>query len=585
MKTHGRLLWLDGTEAAPDADPPRIATPAYWGVRTAPYVTIKVKRLFPRANPYRDGTIALADTTEVARDLEWLMERYPLEADEALRARLHERAEEHRRTEREVHAILTGERAHFVFREPARPARDYQLTAADLVLETGQLLLADVVGLGKTMSALLILREERALPALVVCPTHLPKQWVEELAISLPWLKAHIVRKMAPYDPASHREMKGHTPDVLVVPYSKLRTWGDFLAGQVNTVIFDEVQDLRKRGSAKWMAAATVADKAAYRVGLTATPVYNYAGEIHSIYEVLAPGALGTREEFVREWGGAAVRQSMDGDNVSVRDPAALGLYLRSEGLMLRRTRKDVGRELPTEPMLIPVTIDTDEDLLERLSGDVIDLADLIVQKTSPGIQMMQMRGELDWRLRRATGVAKAAYVADFVDGIVETEEQVVLFGWHRDVYTIWERKLAGHHPVFYTGTESPAQKQRARDAFLDGEARVLCMSLRSGSGLDGLQKASHIAVFGELDWSPGIHVQCVGRLDRDGQEEPVLAYFLVSEGGSDPVVAEVLNIKRMQSEPLIDPDAPLLAPIADPGDRVLKLAEYVLRKRRRNKP
>ena len=45
-------------------------------------------------------------------------------------------------------------------------------------------------------------------------------------------------------------------------------------------------------------------------------------------------------------------------------------------------------------------------------------------------------------------------------------------------------------------------------DDFIDGDARVLMMSLRSGAGLDGLQEVSHTAVFGELDWSPGVHRQ-----------------------------------------------------------------------------
>src|SRR5579884_3848269 len=43
-------------------------------------------------------------------------------------------------------------------------------------------------------------------------------------------------------------------------------------------------------------------------------------------------------------------------------------------------------------------------------------------------------------------------------------------------------------------------------------------MSLRSGAGLDGLQEDCTVGVFGELDWSPEQHRQCIGRLDRDGQ-------------------------------------------------------------------
>src|SRR5688500_3601841 len=61
----------------------------------------------------------------------------------------------------------------------------------------------------------------------------------------------------------------------------------------------------------------------------------------------------------------------------------------------------------------------------------------------------------------------------------------------------------------------------------------------------------------------------CAGRLHRDGQNDPVVAYFLVSDIGSDPVMADVLALKRSQSEPMIDPDRPLLKEAPDVSQRV----------------
>jgi SNF2 family DNA or RNA helicase len=366
---------------------------------------------------------------------------------------------------------------------------------------------------------------------------------------------------------------------VLIAPYSKVRGWADHLAGEIRTVIFDEAQELRRSESQKWTACAQIADQAAYRIGLTATPVYNYGGEIHTVLQVIAPDVLGSRDEFLREWCG---RQDIRGHAV-VRDPGGLGIYLREQGVMLRRTRKDVGRELP-EVVRVPHAIDTDEDLLEELVADAVDLAEVIVSRAASRQELWRASGDFDWRMRRATGLAKAPYVAEFVKLLLETEERVVLFGWHRDVYKVWEEKLARYGLAFYTGTESPTQKQAARDRFLSGDARVLVMSLRSGAGLDGLQEAAHVAVFGELDWSPGMHDQCIGRLHRDGQDEGVVAYFLVSDHGADPVMAEVLNLKRQQAEPLRDPDAPLFTPAVDPGDRLRILAEDVLAARSRRR-
>ena len=56
------------------------------------------------------------------------------------------------------------------------------------------------------------------------------------------------------------------------------------------------------------------------------------------------------------------------------------------------------------------------------------------------------------------------------------------------------------------------------------------------------------------MAWSPGVHEQCIGRVHRDGQQEPVQAFFLISNTGSDPVVSDVLGVKREQIEGVRNP-------------------------------
>jgi SNF2 domain-containing protein len=598
VKTYGEIRFV-----APDD---AFFERGMWHVIASPDVLMRLKRLFPRADKDRSGWIMLGHTLEVARDLEWVLQRWPMKVSDDDRRRLSEATGEYVERLDLVESLLAGDRPHLPGTlTPVREPREYQLVAADLTLATGRLLLADELGLGKTMSGLLALRNPDLLPALIVCPTHLPHHWMRELAKTLPTLRAHIIRTGKPYDPAKRREMKGYDPDLLIVNYHKLRGWVDHLAGRVKTVIFDEAQELRRADSDKYKAAARIADLAHVRMGLTATPIYNYAGEIHNVLSVIAPDALGSREEFAREWGGATYWS----DKLTVKDPKALGAHLRSEGIFLRRTRKEVGRELP-EIVRVPHRVDADEQELDRLleEGGAAALAETILH-SGDRKEVFTASGEIDMQMRRATGVAKAPYVAAFIDMLLESEDKVVLFGWHRDVYEVWLERLADHRPVMFTGSESPAQKELARARFMGGEeldravdglrrrgwsgsyqqfadataeSRVLIMSLRSGSGLDGLQDICKVGVFGELDWSPGIHDQCEGRYHRDGQSEPTVSYFLVSDVGSDPVVADVLNLKEQGSRPIVDPERPLFES-ADVSDRMRKLAESVLAKRRRN--
>lgn len=72
----------------------------------------------------------------------------------------------------------------------------------------------------------------------------------------------------------------------------------------------------------------------------------------------------------------------------------------------------------------------------------------------------------------------------------------------------------------------------------------------------------------------------CLGRVYRDGQPDPVMAYYLVADSGSDPVVADVLGLKKAQSDAVRDPSAALIqASQSDPA-RVKRLAEDFLRQR-----
>lgn len=547
-----------------------------WVIKAAPHILIRVKRVFERVAKNEFGSVGLADTPENCRELEWFIQRYPLDVDAP--QRLFDQAQIHRQREAVVAQVLAPE-----YKPPpvelAVPLREYQQTAVALARENGALLLGDDVGLGKTASAIGLLADSKALPALVVTLTHLPKQWEAEIARFAPSLKTHVIKSGKPYDLT--KGPRGKTvafPDVIIANYHKLRGWADVLGEKVKTVIFDEIQELRTGAEAdKWKAAKYIADRATLKEGLSATPIYNYGGEIYNILSVLFSDSIGSYAEFNREWCGG---NDYGGDRSTIKDPKAFGTYLREQGLMLRRTRAEVGRELP-DLSKIPYVIEADLEEFDKIESSAVNLAKVLL--TQGGLEKgakLRAAEELSWMLRQATGIAKAPYVADFVRLLIEQGEKVVLFGWHKAVYEIWRERLKDFKPAFYTGEESPTQKALARDRFLNGDTPLLVLSLRAGAGLDGLQKVSRTVVFGEIDWSPGVHTQCIGRVFRDGQVEKVAAYFLLTNHGSDPVVADVLGVKRVQSDSMLDPTAELVDAFTGGASDVKKLAETFLKQR-----
>jgi SNF2 family DNA or RNA helicase len=543
---------------------------------------MRLKRVFGKLGARSFGEHTISDTVENARDLEWFLERYPMRVDDPLLLR--DRAKQHRERTAIIDALLANRTKPPAF-DLAVPPRDYQRLAAGMLLARGGLLLSDDVGTGKTVSAICTFTDPRTLPVTVVTLTHLPRQWEAEIHRFAPNLTVSIVKKGQPYDLTAVRT-RGHQlkfpqafPDVVILNYHKLSGWAETLGRVCRSVVFDEIQELRKTGSAKYTAAAHLAQCMGFRMGLSATPIYNYGGEIHSVLEALFPGELGTFDEFFIEW-----CAGWGGDKARIKDPQAFGSYLRTNGFMLRRTRADVGRELPAA-QVIPHYVESDPQALDRVNHSCAELAKLILSQAQMdrGVKMRASE-EFSNTLRQATGIAKAPYVAEFVRLLLENGEKVVLYGWHREVYSIWLDRLRDFKPALYTGSESTPQKDEAKRRFLAGETDLLIVSLRSGAGVDGLQRVCRTVVFGELDWSPGVHEQCIGRVHRDGQADPVTVYYLLAEDGADPIMAEVLGVKRQQIEGIRrapSNEVELMERLQTDGGHLRRLAEAYLQKRK----
>lgn len=555
MKSYGRI-WLSNGK---------------WNIETEPHIQIRLKRVFGSVQRVTQGALTISNTPEHCRDLQWFCDRYPHILDEESQRALRNGSNQHRDMILRLERIIDQKYVGMPF-SMALPPRSYQGKEAEIYLNQGFLLVADDVGLGKTCAAICSFTDPRTLPAVVVTLTHLPWQWEDEVRKFAPTLRTHIIRKGTPYELPRFFD---RGPDVIIINYHKLATWAEILRKYAKSVVFDEIQELRHSESVKYSAAETLAGACRFRLGLSATPIYNYGGEIFNVLSILKPECLGTWAEFTNEWCMGI------GGNMKIKAPRAFGAYAREHFMIVRHTREEVGRELP--PVIrIPHRIGSDREALDDVENSAAELARIILQQgeTSRG-QKMQASEQFNNILRQATGIAKAPYVADFVRLLVESGEKVVLCGWHREVYGIWLAKLRDLAPIMYTGSETASEKLRAKEDFIQSKSSILILSLRSGAGLEGLQESASSIVFGELDWSPAVHEQCIGRIHRDGQRKPVAAYFLVAEDGADPVIAETLGLKREQIEGIRNPNQDLIERLDVSGDRTKKLAEFYLQRLR----
>ena len=400
--------------------------------------------------------------------------------------------------------------------------------------EDGLYLTRDFIVTHNTFSNLGVLAYPDARPALIVCPTHLCIQWQKESQRLYPGTTSQILYGYTPSE---------ITPvDFAITSYNRVPKWIESLMKfNPQAVVLDEVHELRKTDTEKRRATVMLTAKSTYSLGASGTPIFNYGEEIFSVLDAINPGCLGEEPEWRQEWCNWG----------KVTEPAILGNYLKTQGLMLRRTTDDLGFLFGKTSRHV-ITLDADLKSLEAIKDVAKQLALSIF--TGSLDKASEAERELDWKLRMATGVAKARSVAEFVKMVCAQGEKVLLSAWHRNVHDILLKELKDLNPVMYTGTESPKQKDAAKQKFVeDDSCQVFILSARSGAGLDGLQHVCRTVVHGELDWSPHVHDQINMRCDRLGQTKHVQAYYLTIPDGSDPFIMSILNVKRSQADGIVD--------------------------------
>ncbi len=511
-----------------------------WTIKGDPAVTELAKRLFPGSDAKR-GEARFTAHRRIIGDVNWLMLRYPLQIaprdQERWRQAMQQARDYYRERERAKVLALAPQPSPAVFAGELRP---FQQAGLQWLLLTPRALLADEMGLGKTVQALACAAQEGIFPLLIVPPPHLARNWQAEtlrfLRIQGREPRVHIIKGLTPYPLPQ--------ADVYILHYLLLRGWKQALP-QMNfhTVVFDEVQELRRTGTEKYSAASLLSESCQRVMGLSGTPIYNYGSEIWNVINILDYHFLGDWETFTREWCAGY-------GNRIVQKPQLLGDHLRREGLMLRRTKQEVLPELPEKRRLVQ-EIDADDALYVQLMAPVWEKLYRWRQDQALSASARSLlEDQISQEARQATGLAKAPYVCQFVKALVNAGEKVLLFAHHHAVMDIYKKELKNERPAFITGRETAAQKEDAVDKFMLGKTDLCVISLRAASGLN-LQRATCV-VFGELDWSPAVHSQAEDRAHRIGQRDSLLCYYLLSPRGSDQDMQEALGLKVSQFQLLM---------------------------------
>ena len=418
-------------------------------------------------------------------------------------------------------------------------------------------ILADEMGLGKTVQTLAVLGDRAALgPALVVAPTSVVANWIDDAARFVPELRVRLFR--GPDRDACLRGLGAG--DLLVTSYAIATMDADKLAAiEFASLVLDEAQAVKNATTERSRALRGL--RAAWRLGLTGTPIENHLGEIWSLMRVISPGFLGSWEQFR---GRFAVPIEKFADEGRRR---ALSRLLRP--FVLRRTKAEVAPELPARTEVVRmVRLSTEErtlyDELRLSTIDELTRAARDRERDPQSLRFVLLAALTRLRQlcchprlvypRTQAGSAKAAYLLDLLSELREGGHQVLVFSQFRSFLEILAPRLRQHgHRVLVLDGTTPAETREQRiAAFQTGQAEVFLISLKAGGFGLNLTAADTVI---HLDpwWNPAVEDQATARAHRIGQRRPVTAVRLVARGTIEESVLGLHAAKRALAAALLD--------------------------------
>ena len=428
----------------------------------------------------------------------------------------------------------------------------------------GRAILADEVGLGKTIEAGLAVKELTlrglAKRVLVLCPAPLREQWREEMN-----------HKFDLTFDVAYRASEVSEQDKLILSLSLGRGEPHRLNRNAwDIVIVDEAHRAAGKTARRTRELITMLTTSCrYAFFLTATPVQNELLELYRLVELLRPGTFTSVNAFKRQYMTPA-------DPRKPSDPAGLRRLISSA--MIRTTRAQAGMDrVVRRAEDMPIMLGRPERELYALSTDLLrnvmtDPTDTMRRRSlalrltaspfSMGTTALRMaQRHPDERVRAVladvghlamdiTGSARENTAVEITRNWIRLHGRVLIFTQHTDTVTALLRRMAteGLNARPFHGSMSPSERATTIGAFKSGDAAVM-ISTDAGAEGQNLQFCNCVLNY-DLPWNPMRIEQRIGRVDRLTQpRDEVFIANLYARGTIDESVYRLLADKLRMFE------------------------------------
>jgi superfamily II DNA or RNA helicase len=437
----------------------------------------------------------------------------------------------------------------------------YQVETVRKVLKQfrGRVLLADEVGLGKTIEAGMVLKEYllrgMAERVLTLTPATLVGQWREEMATKFDVEFATTYDSLMKNDP----QVFWGQPRVIASIATARRPEHQAILSQQNydLVIVDEAHHLKNRATANWKLVNSLNKR--FLLLLSATPVQNSLVELYNLLTLLKPGIFKTEKEFRTSYmtgGKPRVPANRDRLRDLMRD------------VMIRNTRSLVDVKLPPRHATTLRLEPTEEE-----HACYLELTGLVSQAHHGATAQQRLalryllsaagsttstaassiarylesnRGNREWRnlQEHFAAIQKSSKERSLIELMQRNPgEKKMVFVHHRETLHRLAHLMSeeGLSSVQFEGGMTGPQKDAAVARFRDEVPLLICTE--SGGEGRNLQFCNTLINF-DLPWNPMTIEQRIGRIHRIGQTRDVFIFNLAVRGTLEEQVLRILDEK-----------------------------------------
>ena len=404
-------------------------------------------------------------------------------------------------------------------------------------------ILADDMGLGKTLQTIAFLSSQvqADTSVLILAPSGLIYNWADEFQKFAPDLDVAVVHGLK-----SHRELiLAENHQIYVTSYATFRQDSEIYRDLSFDFLFLDEAQVMKNAQTK-IAQSLRRFVVPSVFALSGTPIENHLGELWSIFQIVLPGLLPAKKEFMK------------------LSTERVAQFIKP--FVMRRKKEEVLTELPD---LIEVVYKNEledqqkaiylaqlQQMQERL-GQVSDsefqrnrveiLTGLMRLRQicdTPALFMEDYQGES----------GKLDSLRDLLVQIAEGGHRVLIFSQFRGMLDRIEKELPelGLTSFKITGSTPSQDRQEMTKAFNQGERDVFLISLKAGGVGLNLTGADTVILV-DLWWNPAVESQAIGRAHRMGQEQAVEVYRLVTRGTIEEKIQELQEKKKNLVSEVLD--------------------------------